>query len=68
MEFENMFVDPNTLLMDLFVLEEDLFKQNRGLANHEPDNPFSEPAQIHTNVQNGYGVFTSYALTQTPIK
>ena len=67
-EFIENFRDPKLVFMKLFVLSEDLFKQNRDLANFNPDNPFSEPTQIHTNVQNGYGVFSAYSLTTTKIR
>lgn len=67
-EFVEEFSDPKLVFMKLFVLSEDLFKQNRDLANYDPDNPFSEPTQIHTNVENGYGVFSAYSLTNTKIR
>ena len=58
----------NDVFINLFVLNVDLFKQHRDLLNFDPDNPFSEPTQIHVNVENGYGVFSAYSTTVTPIQ
>lgn len=67
-EFDYTAFLPDSILVELFVLEEDLYKQNRGLLNSDPDNPFSEPTQVHTNVQNGYGVFSAYGFTATRVE
>ena len=62
------FFIPDTVFLDLYILEEDLFKQGIGLYGFEIGNPFAEPRQIHSNIVNGYGVFSAYALTRTEVQ
>lgn len=54
--------------VQLTVLEEDLFRYQRDLRNADPDNPFAEPVQVHSNVIDGYGLFSAFAQTLTPIQ
>lgn len=44
----------------LFRITEDEFKylKSRGVYSFSADNPFAEPVNVHTNVQNGYGIFS----------
>lgn len=66
--FSPFFFIPDTVFLDLYILEEDLFKQGIGLNGFESGNPFAEPQQIHSNVVNGYGVFSAYALSRTQVQ
>ena len=66
--FSPSFFIPDTVFLDLYILEEDLFKQGIGLNAFEIGNPFAEPEQIHSNIVNGYGVFSAYALTRTEVQ
>ncbi len=44
----------------LFRITEDEFKylRSKGVYSFSSDNPFAEPVNVHTNVRNGYGIFS----------
>jgi hypothetical protein len=44
-------------------ISEDLFKYRITLNNYEQNsgNPFGEPVQVYSNVENGFGVFSGYS-------
>ncbi len=49
---------------------EDYFKYRKTyqFATENGDNPFSEPTNIHTNVKNGYGVFSVLSYDAVEVK
>ncbi|MBE0662969.1 MAG: DUF4249 domain-containing protein [Bacteroidales bacterium] len=44
----------------LLSTDEHYYHYHHSLENYEPDNPFSEPTIIYTNMNNGLGVFAGY--------
>jgi hypothetical protein len=48
--------------MKIYLLstDEHYYHFHRSLENYEPDNPFSEPTIVYTNVNNGLGVFAGF--------
>ena len=50
--------------IELLHINKDYFKYFKSLNNYEnaADNPFAEPVNLFTNVKNGYGFFTTYAM------
>lgn len=48
--------------MKIYLLstDEHYYHYHRSLENYEPDNPFSEPTIIYSNINNGLGVFAGY--------
>lgn len=43
-----------------------MYAKSSSKARNIDDNPFMEPVQIHSNIQNGIGIFGSY--TSSPVK
>ena len=43
-----------------------MYAKSSSKARNTDNNPFMEPVQIHTNIQNGIGIFGSY--TSSPVK
>ena len=56
----------NTLrpTIELLHVTSDYFKNFKSLHtyNNTSDNPFAEPVNVFTNIKNGYGFFTTYAM------
>lgn len=50
----------------LYTITEDFFKYDTSIriAEYAEDNPFVEPVIIHSNFQNGYGIFTLMNKTE----
>jgi hypothetical protein len=50
--------------VELLHITEDFFKYIRSNNNYDISgiNPFAEPANIYSNITNGYGFFTAYSL------
>ena len=67
-EFSYGITNPNDVLAYITVVDEDLFRYRLDLSNYDPDNPFNEPVQVQSNVEGGYGLFSAYASTRTPIQ
>jgi hypothetical protein len=43
----------------LHTLSEDYYKYLYSI-NHKPDNAFVDPVSIHSNIENGIGIFAAY--------
>jgi hypothetical protein len=43
----------------LLNLSEDMYKYFKSIENNQPNGPFSDPVNAHTNVKNGLGIFGS---------
>ncbi|PHR28941.1 MAG: hypothetical protein COA38_11875 [Fluviicola sp.] len=43
----------------LLNLSEDTYKYFKSIENNQPFGPFSDPVNVHTNVENGLGIFGS---------
>lgn len=43
----------------LWNLSEDTYKYFKSIDNNQPNGPFSDPVNVHTNVKNGLGIFGS---------
>jgi len=54
----------------LLHINKDYFKYLRSLNTYEnvQDNPFAEPVNLYSNVKNGYGFFTTYAMAVDSIR
>lgn len=54
----------------LFHLTRDTYLYYRSLKLYEEarDNPFAEPVIVHTNVENGYGIFGLSSVTDFPLE
>jgi hypothetical protein len=50
--------------VELLHINKDYYKYIKSLNSQEnaADNPFAEPVNLYTNVKNGYGLFTTYAM------
>jgi len=50
--------------VELLHINKDYFKYIKSLNSRENagDNPFAEPVNLYSNVKNGYGFFTTYAM------
>ena len=50
--------------VELLHINKDYYKYIKSLNSQEnaTDNPFAEPVNLFTNVKNGYGFFTTYAI------
>lgn len=51
--------------LELLSINEDYFRYMKSVNAYEnaSDNPFAEPVNVMTNIKNGYGFFTTYALS-----
>lgn len=51
--------------LELLTINEEFFRYVKSVHKYESalDNPFAEPANVLTNVKNGYGFFTAFALS-----
>ena len=54
----------------LLHINKDYFKYLKSLNTYEnvQDNPFAEPVNLYSNVKNGYGFFTTYAMAIDSIR
>lgn len=69
--FENL--QTGTITRPLIRLEhitEDYYRylKSRTANSNSSDNPFAEPVNLFTNVNNGYGIFTFYTTSEKEIK
>lgn len=50
--------------IELLHITPDYFRYLKSLAANDnaEDNPFAEPVNVFTNIKNGYGIFTTYAI------
>lgn len=50
--------------VEVLSLSAELFQYQRSaeLARYQLDNPFAEPVQIYSNIENGYGIFGAYNI------
>jgi hypothetical protein len=57
-------------IIELWRITEDHFKylKTKAAAGNAQDNPFAEPANVYSNIQNGYGVFTTYTRAVDSIR
>lgn len=60
--YEEMYGQEKMLALSLHLMTCDVhyYKMHKSLESYSGDDPFSEPAIIYTNIQNGLGVFGSY--------
>jgi hypothetical protein len=51
--------------IELLHINKDYFQHLKSLTAYEKvrDNPFAEPANVYSNIRNGYGIFTTFALS-----
>ena len=65
------YFDENTdfMIVSLRSMSEDLFKYRVTYKNYEENNgnPFGEPVQVYSNVEDGYGIFSGYSAYQDSI-
>lgn len=56
--------------VELLHINKDYYKYIRSLNSYENavDNPFAEPVNLYSNVKNGYGLFTTYAMAVDSIR
>ncbi|WP_169788157.1 DUF4249 domain-containing protein [Rufibacter tibetensis] len=59
---------PTQLEVTLQHLTRDLFLYERSRENYEEDNPFAEPLNLHSNIQNGYGNFGGITISKFRVK
>ena len=54
---------PDAVVLEVIRITEDYYRheQSKGAQYVGGDNPFAEPVQIYSNVENGYGIVTSGA-------
>lgn len=57
-------------IVELLHINRDYFKYIRSLNNYENavGNPFAEPVNLYSNIKNGYGMFTTYAIAVDSIR
>ena len=62
-------LDQHKIMLAFISMSEDYFKYQRSLElmQNDSDDPFSEPFPLHTNFDNGRGIFAGYSLTSTTI-
>jgi hypothetical protein len=51
----------DTLYLLLLSTDEHYYRYHRDLEYYSPDNPFAEPAHIHSNIRGGLGVFAGFS-------
>ncbi len=58
------------LIVVIKSINEDLFKYNKSLQLYQETNgnPFGEPVQVFTNIENGIGIFSGYSETTKVIE
>lgn len=65
------YYDANTelIMVSLRSMSADLFKYRVTFSNYEQNsgNPFGEPVQVYSNVENGFGIFSGYSEYQDSI-
>jgi hypothetical protein len=56
--------------VELLHINKDYYKYIKSLNSYEnaSGNPFAEPVNLYSNVKNGYGLFTTYAMTVDSIR
>lgn len=56
--------------VELLHINKDYYKYIQSLNSYENavDNPFAEPVNLYSNVKNGYGLFTTYAMAVDSIR
>jgi len=56
--------------IELVHITEDYFNYIKSTNNYDitQDNPFAEPANLYSNVKNGYGFFTCYTFSVDTLK
>ena len=56
--------------VELLHINKDYYKYIKSLNSYENavDNPFAEPVNLYSNVKNGYGLFTTYAMAVDSIR
>jgi hypothetical protein len=56
--------------VELLHINRDYYKFIKSLNSYEnaTDNPFAEPVNLHSNVKNGYGLFTTYGRVVDSIR
>ena len=63
-ELDQIYFDTGkTMIVILSTLSEDFYRYKKTFRAQQVngDNPFAQPAQIYTNVQNGLGIFAGYS-------
>jgi len=55
---------PDTVIISLQSISEELFKYNTSLQRYQETNgnPFGEPVQVYSNIENGFGIFAGYSV------
>lgn len=56
--------------VDLLHINFDYYKYIKSLNSYENayENPFAEPVNLHSNVKNGHGLFTTYAIAVDSVR
>jgi hypothetical protein len=56
--------------VELLHINRDYYKYFKSVNSYENsvDNPFAEPVNLYTNMKNGYGLFTTYAMAVDSIR
>ena len=56
--------------VELLHINKDYFKYIKSINSYEnaADNPFAEPVNLYTNLKDGYGLFTTYAMAVDSIR
>ena len=60
--------DSVDLEVDLYSLSYDMYMYFITLESQSYDSPFSEPVIVHSNINNGYGIFAGYSVFRYIIK
>ena len=66
---ETQYLDPaGTFEVRILTFSEELYDYSIALQRQQNSsgNPFAEPVQVYSNINNGYGIFGGYALSVLP--
>lgn len=59
-------LDTSKYYIELSSITKDMYLYTKSIENYSMsrDNPFAQPAQIYTNIENGYGLLSGYNLIE----
>ncbi len=66
---ESHYLDPNDdFELRILTFSRELYSYSTSLRLQQSvsGNPFAEPVQVHSNIQNGYGIFNGYSVSSLP--
>jgi hypothetical protein len=69
--FSEFFMAPDSLFLNIYVLntEKSYFLFHKSLKNYKNgENPFSEATPVYSNINGGFGVFTSYTIDSLVVR